>query len=517
MANVTEQTLWESGIYQIETSDAVLGGVNGIANKQALQLANRTTWLKAQGIPTHDPALNYPVGALAKVGAVVYRAISANINKAPASNPTIWETCYLTKAEVQTAVDLLGYAPLSSPALTGAPTAPTAAVDTSTTQVATTAFVTNQAASTTPIVDGTAAVGTSKRYARADHVHPTDTSRAPVASPTLTGTPTAPTATDGTNTTQIASTAFVQSAVGGYLSKSITGGTVTLTDAEASNPVLGFSGTLTSNATVVLPASIKRLWAIYNATSGAYTVTVKLASGTGVTVAQGKRNLVYTDGTNVYDGFNDFEGVALTGVPTAPTAAVDTSTTQIASTAFVINQASSTTPIVDGTPAVGTSKRYARADHVHPTDTSRAGVDSPTLTGVPTAPTATAETASSQLATTAHVHSVFDLRTYKSPDLSIANSGSVTVAHGLGSVPVGVFISLKCAVAEMGYAVGDVIVLSAQSDLTNGAEGLSVIKTATQLIAIVCSNGPGEYPNKTGGGGGVLTAAKWKLILTAIK
>ncbi len=181
MANVTEQTLWESGIYQIETSDAVLGGVNGIANKQALQLANRTTWLKAQGIPTHDAALNYPVGALAKVGAVVYRAISANINKAPASNPTIWEPCYLTKAEVQTAVDLLGYAPLASPALTGVPTAPTASVDTSTTQVATTAFVINQASATTPAADGTAAVGSSKRYARADHVHPTDTTRATVA------------------------------------------------------------------------------------------------------------------------------------------------------------------------------------------------------------------------------------------------------------------------------------------------------------------------------------------------
>ena len=37
--------------------------------------------------------------------------------------------------------------------------------------------------------------------------------KAPLASPTLTGTPTAPTATAGTNTTQIATTAFVQTAV----------------------------------------------------------------------------------------------------------------------------------------------------------------------------------------------------------------------------------------------------------------------------------------------------------------
>jgi hypothetical protein len=47
--------------------------------------------------------------------------------------------------------------------------------------------------STTPIVDGTAAVGTGTTTARGDHVHPTDTSRAPLASPTFTGTVTIPT------------------------------------------------------------------------------------------------------------------------------------------------------------------------------------------------------------------------------------------------------------------------------------------------------------------------------------
>lgn len=77
-------------------------------------------------------------------------------------------------------------APLASPTLTGTPAAPTAAVDTNTTQVATTAMVLGQAASATPLIDGTAAVGTSTRYARGDHVHPTDTSRAPLVSPSFT-------------------------------------------------------------------------------------------------------------------------------------------------------------------------------------------------------------------------------------------------------------------------------------------------------------------------------------------
>ena len=109
---------------------------------------------------------------------------------------------------LQSALD--AKAPMASPGLTGTPTAPTAAVDTNTTQLATTAFVLGQAAAVAPAMDGTAAVGTSTRFARADHIHPTDTSRAPLASPGLTGTPTAPTPVNGTNTPQIATTAFVR-------------------------------------------------------------------------------------------------------------------------------------------------------------------------------------------------------------------------------------------------------------------------------------------------------------------
>ena len=43
------------------------------------------------------------------------------------------------------------------------------------------------AGTATPLMDGTAAVGTSTAYARQDHRHPTDTTRAPLASPTFSG------------------------------------------------------------------------------------------------------------------------------------------------------------------------------------------------------------------------------------------------------------------------------------------------------------------------------------------
>jgi hypothetical protein len=103
-------------------------------------------------------------------------------------------------------------APIASPAFTGNPTAPTQAVDDNSTKLATTAYVTNQASAAgdgTPAMDGTAARGVATHWARADHIHPADTTRAPIASPTFTGDPKAPTAAQDDNDTSLATTAYV--------------------------------------------------------------------------------------------------------------------------------------------------------------------------------------------------------------------------------------------------------------------------------------------------------------------
>lgn len=167
----------------------------------------------------------------------------------------------------------------TSPTLAGVPAAPTAAVDTNTTQLATTAFVVAQAGSTTPIVDGTAAVGTSLRYARADHVHPTDTSRAALASPTFTGTPAAPTAAVDTNTTQIATTAYV---VGqGYLKSATASSTYAplASPGLTGTPTAPTAGGGTNNTQIATTAFVQ------SALSGANSVTLlgTLATTSGTT------------------------------------------------------------------------------------------------------------------------------------------------------------------------------------------------------------------------------------------
>lgn len=76
MSNLTEKDQWEDGIYQLETSDPVLGGPDGVSNKPAKQLANRTLWLKKQqekaneALKAHERSRNHPDGTTAAKGFV---------------------------------------------------------------------------------------------------------------------------------------------------------------------------------------------------------------------------------------------------------------------------------------------------------------------------------------------------------------------------------------------------------------------------------------------------------------
>lgn len=101
MANLPETPQWEEGIYQIEVSDPVLGGPDGISNRQGKQLASRTLYLKQQ---------------VEKGGTDLAKHIAA--------------------ADPHTQ-----YAPKASPTFTGTPTAPTPANSDNSQKLATTEFV----------------------------------------------------------------------------------------------------------------------------------------------------------------------------------------------------------------------------------------------------------------------------------------------------------------------------------------------------------------------------------------
>lgn len=77
----------------------------------------------------------------------------------------------------------------------------------------------------------------------------------------------------------------------------MTGSNVTLTPLQYGQPVIRITGLLTANLNLIFPAISSGKWTVINATTGAFTITAKTASGTGVTVSDVTD--IVCDGTNI--------------------------------------------------------------------------------------------------------------------------------------------------------------------------------------------------------------------------
>jgi hypothetical protein len=143
---------------------------------------------------------------------------------------------------------------------------------------------------------------------------PGDINAAPLASPALTGTPTAPTPTNGDNSTKVATTAFVDTALAGGASVienvhtvATSGATQTIPDVTTATENII---TLTANCTFTFPTAVAGksfLLALVQDATGSRTATwpgtVKWAGGVApaLTTAATKTDLLTfscLDGTN---------------------------------------------------------------------------------------------------------------------------------------------------------------------------------------------------------------------------
>lgn len=77
-------------------------------------------------------------------------------------------------------------------------------------------------------------------------------------------------------------------------------GNYTLVGSELNRVAYRFTGILTGNRTIIVPATVQQYW-VDNQTTGAYVFTVKTSSGLGVILASGERAILYSDGTDVLD------------------------------------------------------------------------------------------------------------------------------------------------------------------------------------------------------------------------
>lgn len=218
-----------------------------------------------------------------------------------------------------------------SPALSGVPTAPTAAPGTNNTQIASTAYA--DAGITVEAMRAEAAesllqVAISSETTRAEAA---EALLAPLASPHLTGVPTVPTAAPGTSTTQVASSAFVGSAVAVETARA--------TAAEALKAPLAsptFTGTATA-ATLVVNQNL-----LVTGTTGTYSFANSLSFMGGYVDIVGPN--AATEGTLVFRGITlNITGgysvyltlspgaAAFTGTVTQPTPSIVTAATTASS------------------------------------------------------------------------------------------------------------------------------------------------------------------------------------------
>lgn len=82
----------------------------------------------------------------------------------------------------------------------------------------------------------------------------------------------------------------------GNLALVTTGGTTTLTATQFANSSFDISGALTSDAVIIIPDNYPQLFIVDNLTTGAFTLTIKHANTTGVTLKQNASYLLYTTG-----------------------------------------------------------------------------------------------------------------------------------------------------------------------------------------------------------------------------
>ena len=383
------------------------------------------------GVPTAPTPVNYDNSTKIATTAFVQTAIG-DISGGTVTS-VLGNTGAVTLSELVTG----GVAPISSPTFSGTPTAPTPIESDNSTKIATTAFVQTaigdiSGGTVTSVLGNTGAVTLSELVTGGV---------APISSPIFSGTPTAPTPIESDNSTKIATTAFVQTAIG-----DISGGTVT--------SVLGNTGVVTLSELV---------------TGGVAPISSPTFSGTPTAPtpnnADNSTKLATTAFvTNAASLLAPLASPTFTGNPVAPTATFGTNTTQVATTAFVQAATAGTVTSVVGNGGVVTLSELVTG--------GVAPIASPTFTGNPVAPTATFGTNTTQVATTAFVQTAIGDISGGTVTSVLGNTGAVTLSElvtgGVAPIASPTFTGI---VTTPAMVVGSNIATGPMGPVVNGASG----------------------------------------------
>lgn len=150
---------------------------------------------------------------------------------------------------------------------------------------------------------------------------------------------------------------LIEQAISGYVTQTITDGadtTITIPNGAtgvARNMFIECTGTLTAARNLIVPSN-KKLYFIYNNTVGGYAVTVKVSGQTGVSVPNGAKILLVSNGTDIVSATNYLASLTL-GAALPVTSGGTGGTTSTGSGAVVLASGPTLAAPNLGTPASG--------------------------------------------------------------------------------------------------------------------------------------------------------------------
>lgn len=100
MADLKLTDDWATGIYQLEEADLVLGGPDGIDNRQAKELGARTNYLRKHGIAQWAAAIAYDVDCYVKHNGSLWRSKRVCLDKEPGKSADDWEVLTLPLSQL---------------------------------------------------------------------------------------------------------------------------------------------------------------------------------------------------------------------------------------------------------------------------------------------------------------------------------------------------------------------------------------------------------------------------------
>jgi hypothetical protein len=167
----------------------------------------------------------------------------------------------------------------------------------------------------------------------------------------------------------------------GYTSTATAAGTTVLTNTSSYYQI--FTGTTTQTITLPVTSTLQTGWTFHICNNSTGNLTVN-SSGANlvITVIPGATVMVTCIGTALTTaadweaGYTDFSTITGTGanvMATSPTLVTPNIGVATGTSFNSITALSSTTPVVAGTAAIGTATTVARADHVHPAQTTITG------------------------------------------------------------------------------------------------------------------------------------------------